>query len=77
MVLFLKSLALKFENINFVLIFADSFEKFTVVFLSFDELIDKLISPLDCCVLFDLSESGLNLIELFHFALHFKFKHSF
>lgn len=68
---FLQPLTFLFEKINFVLIFADALKELSVIFLSFDKSVDKFISSLHGCMLFDFSESCFDFIEFLHFSLHF------
>jgi len=56
MVLFLQFFLLMFKSIDFFLVFADTFQKFSIGFLSLDEFLNKLICFFYRGILLDVSE---------------------
>jgi len=73
LVFLFQALRLLSECVDFILIFADAFEEFAVIFLPFDEPVNEFIGPFDGCMLLDFPESGFNIVELLHFSFHFEF----
>jgi hypothetical protein len=68
-----QALSFLFEYVDLILIFADAFEEFSVIFLPFDEPVNEFVSSFDSCMLLDFSESGFDIVERFHLSFHFEF----